>query len=140
MLNANGFDQHVAARLLDFFGAKTPWHRTLWTSSTVLVLKEVLEASAAIQAGVLKDASLRNLSSSALSLTGPDPGVGGGEQTRTLHNALKSELRFNGAEFHVVKALLATIETQYLHLLAQAVRQNPRIGPERVARYIAAHM
>ena len=35
--------------------------------SDVLILKEVLEASEAIQAGVLKDASLRNLSSSVLS-------------------------------------------------------------------------
>lgn len=40
-------------------GAKTPWHRGLWTPGTVLSLKEVLEASEAVQAGVLSGGSFR---------------------------------------------------------------------------------
>jgi hypothetical protein len=57
-------------------GAKTPWHRGLWTPGTVLSLKEVLEASEAVQAGVLSDGSLRNLVAGTSALIGPDQALG----------------------------------------------------------------
>ena len=36
-------DTLVGARLLDFFGTRTHWHRRLWTIGLVLTLKELLE-------------------------------------------------------------------------------------------------
>ena len=46
------YDMHVAARLLEFFGASTPWHRNLWTVGLVLTLKELLEVTEAVRGGV----------------------------------------------------------------------------------------
>lgn len=42
----NQFDKEVVARLLEFFGDSTPWHRSLWGVGSVLATREVLEAVA----------------------------------------------------------------------------------------------
>jgi hypothetical protein len=47
------YEMHVAARLLEFFGAATAWHRNLWIVGLVLTLKELLEAAEAARGGVL---------------------------------------------------------------------------------------
>ena len=47
MLLANIDDEHVVARLLDFFGSGTAWQRRLWDIGTVLALEEALEAGQA---------------------------------------------------------------------------------------------
>ena len=42
MIDVNDeYDTLVGARLLDFFGTRTHWHRRLWTIGLVLTLKEL---------------------------------------------------------------------------------------------------
>jgi hypothetical protein len=105
-----------------------------------MTLKEVTEASEAIQAGIFRDASLKNLVSCALGLMGPDPGVGSDIEKRTLQTALKSEIRVNGAEYRVIRNLTDAIENEYLLRWAAALRSEESPGPERTARAIAAHL
>lgn len=140
MLNASPYEQNIAARLLDFFGSKTQWHRALWSPSTVLTLKEVAEASEGIQAGILKDASLKNLVGCAQSLCGPDPGVGSDAEKRTLLTALRSDIRANGTEHRIIKNLTRSIDEAYLLRWAIALRTGAAPGAERTARAIAAHL
>src|SRR5438132_10634883 len=105
MLSEEPFERHVAARLLDFFGSSTLWHRRLWTVGLVLTLRELNEASEAVQASTLSSNTLKTLSSAALALMGDDPGVGPPQQRRLLDKCLKTELRFRGLECEVLDQL-----------------------------------
>jgi len=90
------FEQHVAARLLDFFGASTPWHRGLWNAGLCLMLKEVLEASEAVHVGALHEPSLASLNNSAQALAGTDPGAGTVPERQTVQASLRAKPRFGG--------------------------------------------
>src|SRR5688572_23785088 len=114
MLIVEPFQRHVAARLLDFFGSSTLWHRRLWTVGLVLMLRELVEASEAVQASGLSSNTLKTLSSAALALMGSDPGVGSAEQRRLLDKCLKTELRYRGLECEVIGQLTQDIEKSYL--------------------------
>ena len=94
MLRVNPYEQHVAARLLDFCDLRTPWHRLLWNPGLPLVLKEISEASEARQVGVLSSEAVRMLCSAAMTLAGLDPGVGSKEQRRFVQDTLRSEIRY----------------------------------------------
>lgn len=134
-------EQHVAARLLDFFGRATPWHRSLWSVGSLLTLKEILEASEAARAGVLSPDALEQLVNAGLKQVGLDPGMGNAEQRRALQEVLKPKLRFEGLDYLVLRQITADLETQYLHRWAAAIAspQSPP-GPERTARAIASHL
>src|SRR5580658_11085821 len=95
----DSFGKQVAARLLDFFGSATPWHRALWCSSVCMALDEVVEASQAHRAGVLSEESLRNAMKAVMILAGPDPGVGPEQVKRSLQQSLAKPLVANGVEF-----------------------------------------
>ncbi|HEY5329735.1 MAG TPA: hypothetical protein VIJ79_07625 [Acidobacteriaceae bacterium] len=140
MLSVNQYENHVAARLLDFFGARTPWQRALWSPGTVLSLKEILEASEAVQAGILTDASLRNLVSATLGLIGPDPGIGATARRQALQRALQSPIRMEGAEYHQIRIILNDVEREYLTNWAAALRMANPPSPERTARAVAAFL
>ncbi len=140
MLDVNPFDGHVAARLLDFFNSRTPWHRWLWVTGIVLTLKQVLEASEAVQARALTEASLRDLCETAVRLARPDPGVGPTEQKALLIKCLKTEMRFNGFEYLTVQRLTEDIEQNYLNRWAAALGSADSRRPERAARAIASHL
>ncbi len=140
MLTVEVFQRHVAARLLDFFGSNTLWHRRLWTVGLVLTLREVLEASEAVQASSLSAGTLKTLTSSALSLMGTDPGVGTIQQRRLLDRCLKTEMRFRGLDYDVLGQLVDDIDHHYLERWAIALTGRDHPGVERTARAIAAHM
>lgn len=126
--------------MLDFFGARTPWQRALWSPGTVLSLREILEASEALQEGILSDASLRNLVDFTLALVGPDPGVGPSARKQALIKALKSPIRVDGAEFHQIRIILEDVEREYLQNWAAALRTATPPRPERTARCIASFL
>ena len=140
MLGVNPFDIHTATRMLDFFGARTPWQRSLWSPGSVLSLKEVLEASQAVQEGILADGALRNFVDYTTTLIGPDPGIGPAPRKQALIRALKSPIRMDGAEYNQIKLLLQIIEAEYLQNWTTALRANARPRPERSARYIASFL
>src|SRR6266487_7059683 len=93
MLLANTFDQHVVARLLDFFGSGTPWQRRLWDVGTILALDEALEAGLAFSQGTLTEAALKELCDSLERLAGPDPGLGSDDDRNLIRACLKAQLR-----------------------------------------------
>jgi hypothetical protein len=64
MLASTDYDQHVSARLLNFFNDRTAWQRTLWTSRTILSQSELLEASEQVANGVVSQPSMGNFAHS----------------------------------------------------------------------------
>lgn len=141
MLSTDLYDSHVGARLLDFFGAITPWHRRLWSTGTVLTLKEILEASEAVRASALNETSLEYLINSAQPLVGRDCGVGDKLQLKVLQQSLRPKLRYGGMEFYKIRQILDDLDEHYLERWSNALRSPAtRPGPERTARAIASHL
>src|SRR5262245_36953357 len=96
------FDVHVGARLLDFFGTRSTWNRSLWHVGTCLMLDEVLEASAALRTGVLSDAALSFLVNATIKVVGTDPAVGSAERRRAVQAVLTPKIQPDGLNFHVL--------------------------------------
>lgn len=147
MLNVNtlpalpGYDGYIAARVLDFFGSTTPWQRGLWCTGLVLTLKELLEASEAVRAGVLHEEAFRYLASQAVKLVGVDPGSGDKQQRKLIQKCLTNDLSFGGLDWLTVSKVTEDIESHYLERWAVALRDpssRPRL--ETAARSIAAHL
>jgi hypothetical protein len=133
-------EEVIAARLLEFFAAATPWHRRLWNTSLALGLREVLEAAEATRAGVLSEDSVKTTASTCVRLAGLDPGLGGEQRVRTLQQALTGRLRYDGLDFHTVRHIAEDLERHYLHHWAEAIRGPNPPKLERTARSIAAHL
>ncbi len=141
MIDVNDqYDALVGARLLDFFGTRTHWHRRLWTIGLVLTLKELLEVSSAVRSSILFQNSVEDLSRSAMALAGRDPGVGGKQQLESLQRSLRSEVRYQGMDYMVVDQLSAEIALSYLTRWAASLRTPARSAPERTARAIASYL
>ena len=141
MIDVNDqYDSLVGARLLDFFGTRTHWHRRLWTIGLVLTLKELLEVSSAVRSSVLYKNSIEDVSRAAMALAGRDPGVGDKKLLGTLQGSLRTELLFDGMDYHVVRQIASDIETQYLTRWAVSLRTSARPAPERTARAIASQL
>jgi len=141
MIDVNDeFESLVGARLLDFFGTRTHWHRRLWTTGLVLTLKELLEVSSAVRSSVLYQNSVEDLSRSAMALAGRDPGVGGSRQHASLQRALRTDLRFLGMEYRVVEQMTVEIESEYLERWAASLRTHTRAAAERTARAIGSYL
>jgi hypothetical protein len=135
------FDSIVAARVLDFFNHRTPWQRWLWSTGVVLTLKEVLEASEAVRAAVLSEASLSNLTNSISTIIGQDPGAGDSIQKRLLQESLKSAPKFMGFDWQRLKELASEIEQNYLVRWSLALRSGTNFpSGERTARSLASHL
>lgn len=141
MLNVNSFEQQVASRLLEFFHWRAPWHRTIWTPGTRLLLLEVLEASQAVHEGVLFPATLKNVAHTAIVLSGQDPGTGGKIEKRLLHQALKSDIAFQSMEYLAIEAIGQDLDRLYLSRWAAALQAaTPTYSVERTARAIGSHL
>lgn len=136
----NSYDQHVGARILDFFHSRTPWHRGLWNVGLVVTLAEVLEASEAVRAGVLSEEALAYLVSTAQRQVGFDPGAGGASERPVLQAALKSKLRPHGLDYHTVAQLLDTARASYFARWSRSLAGPNPPRAERTARAIASHL
>src|SRR5271166_2217986 len=137
----NAYDQHVAARLLDFFDAATPWHRSLWNPGLVLTLKEVLEASEAVRASARGKESLKELVNHALKLAGIDPGSGEPKQRQLLQQALAANVPHDGLDYLTVSGIARDIEAKYLARWSTVLADpNTRPRPERAARAVASYL
>lgn len=146
MLNVNPFDQHVVARLLDFFDSKTPWQRGLWTPGLALTLNELLQASEAVSASILSAATLHNLASYAIELVGRDPAFADVNQKKAIQATLRTDpksggIHFNGVDYKKIQHWADDLGRQYLSRWANILQPRPAaIGPERTARAIASHL
>ena len=133
-------DVHTGARLLDFFDSRSPWNRRLWNVGLSLTLREVLEAAEAVNSGVLGQNSMNFLTNVAQKIVGTDPGAGTDEEKRLLQRALKSKLRLDGLDYHVVKQQESRSRTAYLARWARALRGPGPPHAERAARAVASHL
>lgn len=136
----NVYETHIGARILDFLDARTPWHRQLWNIGLSLSLQEVLEAVTAVRAGVLSHAALDFLAASVQKHVGTDPGAGTEHERKALQAALRSKLRPDGLDYHVVAQQQSALAPVYLSRWADALRQGTPPGVERVARAIVSHL
>ena len=137
----NAYDQHVAARLLDFFDSATPWHRGLWNPGLVLALKETLEASEAFRASARGKESLKELAGRAARLAGIDAGTGETRQRQLLQQALVPAIQFEGLDYLTIAGIAKDIESRYLARRALALDDvGARPRPERTARAIASYL
>jgi hypothetical protein len=135
----NPVDEIAAARLVEFLDPSTPWNRSLWSLSTVLTLREILEAAEAHRAGILSDESVKRLGQVALRSLGKDPGVPDTEK-QVLSDAVKTSPRYDGLSYHTIVHLAETISANYLLRWSAALSANDPPQPERLARSIAAHL
>ncbi|HWZ32102.1 MAG TPA: hypothetical protein VNX18_12245 [Bryobacteraceae bacterium] len=135
----NAVDEITAARLVEFLDPSTPWNRSLWSLSTVLTLREILEAAEANRVGILSDESVKRLGQLAIRLVGKDPGVPEGEK-QVFSDALKSIPRYEGLAYHTIAQLSDALSVDYLRKWAATLNANPPPQPERSARSIAAHL
>lgn len=146
MLANAGFDQHVLARLLDFFSDRTAWQRTLWSSGTVLSLRELLEASGQVAAGVVGQAALEHYSHCIEIAALRDFGVGDEKRRKLLGSWLRTDdrnrtLAAHGLQYTTIEQLIPEIEAQYLRRWSDTLTAAPQPAkPERAARSIAAHL
>ena len=80
------------------------------------------------------------LANVAHKIVGTDPGAGNDEEKRLLQRALKSALRLDGLNYHVVKQQESRSRTGYLARWANALRAPRPPHAERTARAIASHL
>lgn len=151
MLIVNDRDSAVAARLLEFFDFRTPWHRRLWATGLLLTLRELIEASEMVAAKVLFQNSITALGGTAMVLAGTDagvtsgdPGVGTADYKRKLHRLLQSQLVYRSIEYLELVQIADDIESRYLKSWSAAfdlapVTANP-LKAERSARAIGSHL
>jgi hypothetical protein len=140
VLTGNPFDTHVIARLLDFFDARTPWSRRLWTLGSIYTLEEALRLQR--QAGVY-EGPRRRARQSARELAVKDQGMGPGPERGRLDQLLKlKEVRDGSPELIGLDMLLEAARDGYLSRWADALRTTTGspYGPERTARHLAAHL
>jgi hypothetical protein len=144
MLIVNTFDSLVAARLLEFFDIRAPWHRRLWATGLLLTLREILEASEMVAGKVLFQNSVKALADTAIILAGIDPGVGSSPYKKKLHDLLRSDLQFKSIEYLELVQLAADIEDRYLQSWRSALSAHAltpgTLKAERTARAIGSHL
>jgi hypothetical protein len=137
----NAYEQHVGARLLDFFGSGTPWQRRLWSVGLCLTLRELVEASDAVRMSALSEASLSALGNTAQALLGRDPGGGPLEARQAVQAALKSRMKAKSLDYLIVAEHERRCQSAYLQLWATELSVvDKRPGAERVARAVASHL
>lgn len=151
MLTVNPFESLVAARLLEFFDIRTPWHRRLWATGLILTLRETLEASDMVAAKVLYQNSVKALADTAIVLAGIDPGVTSGDRgvgtsayKKKLHKLLLSDLLTGSIQYLELAQIIADLECRYLRNWSAALQANAggtvTLKAERTARAIASHL
>jgi hypothetical protein len=146
MLATAAFDEHVFARLLDFFSDRTAWQRTLWSSGTVLSLRELQEASEQVAAGVVGQAALAHYAHCIEMAVLRDFGVGDEKRRKLLGSLLRTDdrnrtLAANGLQYRTIEQLVPEIASGYLKRWSDTLTASPQPAkPERAARSIAAHL
>ena len=142
----NAHENLLASRLLEYFHSRTPWHRTLWNAGTTLALREVMEASEALNQGHLSDVSLRGAVVTALRLLKDDPGMGSSSERAELAAALsfngepRNEILFKGLEYEQIQEALQQSGPLYLKRWANALKTATPPPAERASRAIASHL
>jgi len=144
LVPANENERIIAARILEFFGRRTPWHRGLWNLGLILTLRELLEASEAVNRQVLNPKALDVIKSTCLQILKNEPGSVQDSRLPALRSRLSKlsrPLAYDGFEYHALRTLTDQVESDYLLRWAETLRTGDGgKSSERVARSIAAHL
>ena len=104
------------------------------------MLREVLEAAEAVNAGVLSRPSLSFLANVVQKTVGTDPGAGTEEEKKVLQRALKPDVRLDSLKYHIIAQQEARLRTEYLARWAQALRDRHPPDVEQTARAVTSHL
>jgi hypothetical protein len=141
MTSVNDWEELTAARLLDFFDARSRWHRGLWNPGLVLSLREILEAAAAVRASILSEPAIAFAIGNALKVASSDQGIGQRGRLKALQKALQGQVRFEGLDYLAIKQLIREIQSDYLATWATFLSDSKdRSNPERTSRAVASHL
>ena len=141
LVPANDNERIIAARLLEFFGRRTPWHRGLWNPGLILTLRELLEASEAVSNQILHRNALNVIKSTCLQLLAGEPENVQDSRLAALRSRLSRSLDYDGLDYHALRTLTDQVESAYLLRWAEALRTGDHgNSAERAARSIAAHL
>jgi hypothetical protein len=140
VLKRSAYSDHVVARLRDFFSGRVGWQRRLWDVGLVLSLRELGEASQAVQRNVLSAGAQSWLANAVQAAAGPDPGVARGLRG-PLQRCVAAGLKNGSIDHRVLHQLTEDVDRDYLRNWADALSDPAnRPGPERAARAIASHL
>ena len=134
------YADHIGARLLEFFADTTPWARRLWDAGSVMMLREVYDASEWVDRQVLSGGALAWLAQDAEKLVGRDRGVGERELRQQLQQALRSGVARGSRHHRRLRELTDMIEDGYLGRWRTALDSPNLPAPERLARAVASHL
>lgn len=127
-------------RTAEFVDPGVRWQRSLWNTGLVLCLKEIVEASDAVQIGALSGRSVKWLAEWAKAMIVDDPGAGSKTERRAIVELLGQDLASGGARYLELGQWIDTIESSYLPRWAAAVSEEPLPSRERTARALASHL
>lgn len=140
MAGNNNFADAVMHRTAEFVDPAVRWQRSLWNTGLVLCLKEIVEASDAVQIGAVSGRSVKWLAEWAKGMIADDPGAGSKVERRALMALLCEDLSSGGARYLELQQWIETIESSYLSRWAVAVSEQEVPSRERTARALAAHL
>ena len=140
LVPANENERIIAARILEFFGRRTPWHRGLWNLGLILTLRELLEASEAVNRQVLTPKALDVIKSTCRQILENEPDSVQDSRIAALRSRLSRPLHYDGFEYHALRTLTDQVESSYLLRWAETLRTGGGKSAERAARSIAAHL
>ena len=137
---ADGYADHVGARLLEFFADTTPWARRLWDAGSVLTLRELYEAAEWVDRQVLSTKALVWLAQDVERLVGRDRGIGERELRQQLQGVLRSGLVRDSRHHRRLLQLTDMVEDGYLERWKSELDSAKCPAPERLSRAVAAHL
>lgn len=141
MYRTNLYENLVIARLFDFFASVNQWHRRAWEPGTLMMIRELLEASEARNQSVLSEGALAYVKSSVMPITGKDKGIGSNLTLGKLSELVKTPLQFRNYDYFQLKVILESIEERYLENWSEALKNTASCpAPERTARAIGGHL
>lgn len=139
MLLEEDSTQHVASRLLDYFGRRTPWQRRLWNVGSMLALSETIEAADMVRRGHLVSGSFRDLANTLKKKLGRDPGVGGPDLRRQLQRTLDT-VETDDRALSELKYLADRAQAGYLDRWCLEAQSEGAHGAEYISRILGAHL
>jgi hypothetical protein len=140
MAGSDNFADAVRHRTAEFVDPGVRWQRSLWNTGLVLCLKEILEASDAVQIGAVSSRSVKWLAEWAKAMVADDPGAGSKAERRAIMELLGQDLASGGARYLELRQWIETIESSYLSRWAAAVSEQDLPSRERTSRALAAHL
>lgn len=130
----------VHKRLLDYFSYTTPWQRQLWRLGTILEMRELLEASREQRRSVLSEEAVKWLGRSLVSKVKRDVGLGAPNERGRLAGHVARDLPPNSHDAHALALLVERATGPYLSNWATALRAEPQLHTEVVARAVGSHL